>query len=188
MPSGNRRAFRLIEIYDTTDNHVYVDTLISPSYTSALAQAIQIPGISGMENIMVILEYDKENPENLPVIIENTGLINAGDFDICLLASSRKDINFRNEIHLWIDTRYPENSSLLILLSFIISGHPDWKKSNIKIFQTCKPDNYEETRTHLTELVKTGRLPITEKNIEIIIEEGGMTLKNLINENHLQQH
>lgn len=131
---------------------------------------------------MVILEYDKENPENLPEIIENTGLIKAGDFDICLLASSRKDINFRNEIHLWIDTRYPENSSLLILLSFIISGHPDWKKSNIKIFQTCKPDNYEETRTHLTELVKTGRLPITEKNIEIIIEEGGMTLKNLINE------
>ncbi|NMB50819.1 MAG: amino acid permease [Bacteroidales bacterium] len=173
---------RLIEIYDTTDNHVYVDTLISPSYTSALAQAIQIPGISGMENNMVILEYDKENPENLPEIIENTGLIKAGDFDICLLASSRKDINFRNEIHLWIDTRYPENSSLLILLSFIISGHPDWKKSNIKIFQTCKPDNYEETRTHLTELVKTGRLPITEKNIEIIIEEGGMTLKNLINE------
>ncbi len=173
---------KLIEIYDTTNNHVYVDTLISPSYTSALAQAIQIPGISGMENNMVILEYDKENPENLPEIIENTGLIKAGNFDICLLASSRKDINFRNEIHLWIDTRYPENSSLLILLSFIISGHPDWKRSNIKIFETCKAESYEETRTHLTELVRTGRLPITEKNIEIIREEAGMTLKNLINE------
>ncbi len=173
---------KLIDIYDTTNNHVYVDTLISPSYTSALAQAIQIPGISGMENNMVILEYDKENPENLPEIIENTGLIKAGNFDICLLASSRKDINFRNEIHLWIDTRYPENSSLLILLSFIISGHPDWKRSNIKIFETCKPENYEETRSGLTELVRTGRLPITEKNIEIIREEAGMTLKNLINE------
>ncbi|MBN2862700.1 MAG: amino acid permease, partial [Bacteroidales bacterium] len=33
---------RLIEAYDTTNNHVYVDTLISPSYTSALAQAIQL--------------------------------------------------------------------------------------------------------------------------------------------------
>ncbi len=173
---------RLIEVYDTTNNHVFVDTLISPSYTSALAQAIQVPGISGMENNMVILEYDKEKPENLKEIIENTGLIKAGDFDICLLASSRKDMNFRNGIHVWLDFQYPENSSLLILLSFIISGHPDWRKSNIKLFATCKSGQNEETRSKLTELVRTGRLPITEKNIEIIIEGPGKTLKNLINE------
>jgi len=173
---------RLIEIYDTSSNHVFVDTIISPSYTSALAQAIQVPGISGMENNMVIFEYDKENTENLKEIIENIGLVKAGKFDICLVASSRKDLNFRNGIHIWIDFRYPENSSLLILLSFIISGHPDWKKSNIKVFDTCKPDQYEETKMNLLELVRTGRLPITENNIEIITEEPGMTLKNLINE------
>jgi amino acid transporter len=173
---------RLIEAYDTTNNHVYVDTLISPSYTSALAQAIQLPGISGMENNMVIFEYDKENPQNLKEIIENTGLIRAGNFDICLLASSRKDMNFKNGIHIWIDSRYPENSSLLILLSFIISGHPQWKRSNIKVFETCDPEQYEETKSNLTELVRTGRLPITQKNIEIIREEPDMTLKNLINQ------
>ena len=173
---------RLIEAYDTTNNHVYVDTLISPSYTSALAQAIQLPGISGMENNMVIFEYDKENPQNLKEIIENTGLIRAGNFDICLLASSRKDMNFKNGIHIWIDSRYPENSSLLILLSFIISGHPQWKRSNIKVFETCDPEQFEETKSNLTELVRTGRLPITQKNIEIIREEPDMTLKNLINQ------
>jgi len=173
---------RLIEMYDTTSNHVYVDTLISPSYTSALAQAIQVPGISGMENNMVIFEYDKENPENLPEIVENTGLIKAGDFDICLLATSRKEMKFKSGIHIWIQNDQPENASLLILLSFIISGHPDWKKANIKIFETCKPGHYDETRFEITELVKTGRLPITEKNIEIITEEPGMTVKSLINE------
>jgi len=173
---------RLIEVYDTTNNHVYVDTLISPSYTSSLVQAIQVPGISGMENNMVIFEYDKENPENLAEIIENTGLIKAGNFDICLLASSKKDMIFRNGIHVWINSEEPENSSLLILLSFIISGHPDWRKSNIKVFETCKPGQYEETKSKLTELVRTGRLPITEKNIEIITEETGMTIKNLIND------
>ncbi|OFY64890.1 MAG: amino acid permease [Bacteroidetes bacterium RBG_13_43_22] len=173
---------KLIEIYDTSNNHVYVDTLISPSYTSALAQAIQVPGISGMENNMVIFEYDKENPENLGEIIENTGLIKAGNFDICLLATSRKEIRFRNGIHVWIDNDEPENSSLLILLSFIISGHPDWRKANIKVFETCQPGQYEETRIKITELVKTGRLPITAKNIEIITEDPGMTMKSLINE------
>jgi len=173
---------RLIELYDTTNNHVYVDTLISPSYTSALAQAIQVPGISGMENNMVIFEYDKENPENLGEIVENIGLIKAGNFDICLLATSRKEMNFRNGIHVWINNEEPENSSLLILMSFIISGHPDWRKLNIKVFETCKPGQYEEIRMKLMELVKTGRLPITEKNIEIITEEPDMTQKSLINQ------
>jgi amino acid transporter len=173
---------RLIELYDTTSNHVFVDTIISPSYTSALAQAIQLPGISGMENNMVIFEYNKENPENLKEIVENIELIKAGNFDICLLASSRKDMNFRNGIHIWLDSQYPENSSLIILLSFIISGHPNWRRSNIKVFETCIPEQCEETKLMLTELVRTGRLPITEKNIEIITVEPGMTFKSMINE------
>lgn len=172
---------KLIELYDTTDNHVFVDTIISPSYTSALAQAIQLPGISGMENNMVIFEYDKENPENLKEIIENTGLIRAGNFDICLLATSSKPLKFRNGIHIWIESQFPENSSLLILLSFIISGHPDWKRSDIKVFETCRPGQYEETKSYLTNLVRSGRLPITEKNIEIITKEASVPLKKLIN-------
>jgi amino acid transporter len=179
---ADQELSRLIDTYDTTSNHVYIDTIISPSYTSAIAQAIQVPGISGMENNMVIFEFDKENPDNLREIIENTGLVKAGRFDICILASSRKDMNYKNGIHVWIDHRYPENSSLLILLSFIISGHPDWKKSSIKIFETCGQDNYGEIKSGLNNLVKTGRLPITGKNIEIIKEQPGMTIKSLINE------
>jgi hypothetical protein len=172
---------KLIEIYDTTQNHVYVDTIISPSYTSAIVQAIQVPGISGMENNMVIFEYDKENPENLGEIIENIRLIQAGNFDICLLASAGKEIIYRNGIHVWIDFNEPENASLLILLSFIISGHPDWKKSSIKVFGTCKPDQYTETSSELAELVVSGRLPITENNVEIIKLEQGDSVKGLVN-------
>lgn len=173
---------QLIEVYDTTNNHVYVDTIISPSYTSAIVQAIQVPGISGMENNMVIFEYDKDKPDTLGEITENIRLIKAGNFDICLLAASNREMIFRNGIHVWINYQDPENSSLLILLSFIISGHPDWKKTNIKIFETCKPDQYDETYRELSMLVKTGRLPITENNIEIIIQDSGTTTKSLINE------
>jgi amino acid transporter len=86
---------KLIELYETPHNHVYVDTIISPSYTSAIVQAIQVPGISGMENNMVVFEYDKENPENLGEIIENIRLIKAGDFDICLLASASTSMSRR---------------------------------------------------------------------------------------------
>jgi amino acid transporter len=173
---------RLIELYDTSHNHVYVDTIISPSYTSAIVQAIQVPGISGMENNMVVFEYDKENPDNLGEIIENIRLIKAGNFDICLLASAGKEMLYKKGIHVWIDFSEPENASLLILLSFIISGHPDWRRSFIKVFSTCKPGHSEETRRDLSALITSGRLPITETNIEIIETEHGGSVKGLINE------
>ncbi|MCU0457882.1 MAG: amino acid permease [Bacteroidales bacterium] len=173
---------KLIEIYETSHNHVYVDTIISPSYTSAIVQAIQVPGISGMENNMVVFEYDKENPENLGEIIENIRLIKAGNFDICLLASASKDMNYSKGIHVWIDFNEPENASLLILLSFIISGHPDWKRSFIKVFCTCKPGQSSNIRGDLSELIRSGRLPITETNIEIIEVMHGNSVKNLIND------
>lgn len=173
---------KLIEVYDTADNHLYVDTIISPSYTSAIAQAIQVPGISGMENNMVVFEYDKENPKDLHEIVGNIGLIKAGEFDICLLASSSKDLIFKNGIHVWIDHKEAENSSLLIMLSFIISGHPDWRKTHIKVFEICQKEDYYAVHQNLSELVRSGRLPISEKNIEIIVVDRNENYKSIINQ------
>jgi len=162
-------------------NYVYIDTIISPSYTSAVAQAIQIPGIAGMENNMLIFEYDKENPVELEDIISNFNLVNAGNFDICILGSSRRPIIFKNGIHIWIRTSDAENANLMILLSFIILGHPDWKNGNIKIFDICREDEYEDVRKKMDELLKSGRLPITNQNIEILVQKDDMPIKEIIN-------
>ncbi len=163
-------------------SHVYVDTIISPSYTSAIAQAIQIPGIAGMENNMVIFEFDRNSPEELKDIIENFSLVNSGNFDICILSSSKNPISFKNDIHVWIKSTDEENANLMILLSFIILGHPDWKKSNIKIFDICKKEEESIVRERLKNLVQTGRLPITPKNIEIIIQEESLSTKAIVNQ------
>lgn len=160
---------------------VFMDTLVSPSYTSAIAQIIQLPGISGMENNMMIFEFDKENPENLKQIIENIPLVRAGNLDVCVLGSVRKQINFRQGIHVWIKNYDIENSNLMILLSYIVLGHPDWQKGKIKIFELCKEKDFENTRTHLIDLIHTGRLPISPKNIEIIREDENVSAKALIN-------
>ncbi|MEN8186861.1 MAG: amino acid permease [Bacteroidota bacterium] len=164
------------------NNSVYIDTIISPSYTSAIAQAIQIPGIAGMENNMVIFEFEKGNHEGLKEITENFRLVNAGNFDVCILASDRKTINHDNGIHVWIKTTDNENANLMILLSFIILGHPDWKKGNIKIFDICKEEQADEVKAKLKELVSSGRLPITSQNIEIIIQKEDVSPKSIINE------
>lgn len=173
---------KLIEKVKTDENHVYVDTIISPSNTSAIAQAIQIPGITGMENNMVIFEYDKEKPANLAEIVDNFSLVASGKFDICILGSSRRIINFKQGIHVWIKTTDIENANLLILLSFIIQGHPDWRKSDIKVFDICFEEEFEKTKLIMAELISSGRLPITEKNIEIIKLDHKVSPKNLINE------
>ncbi|MEZ5000417.1 MAG: amino acid permease, partial [Bacteroidales bacterium] len=162
---------RLIETFGKVENHVFVDTIISPSYTSAIAQAIQLPGISGMENNMVIFEYDRSTPGDLDEIIDNFALVNAGKFDICIIASSKRTMNFRNGIHVWIKSTDEFNANLMILLSFVISGHSDWKKSEIRIFDICKKGELEELQLLKRKFIEEGRLPITEKNIEIIIEE-----------------
>lgn len=164
-----------------TGSHVYVDTIISPSYTSAIAQAIQIPGIAGMENNMVIFEFDKESEGQLEHIVDNFNLVHAGNFDVLILASSRREIVYRNGIHIWISSSDSSNANLMILLSFIISGHPDWKKADIKIFDICKPELEEETRQEMNELVKSGRLPITSANIEIIPQDPKVSQKELVN-------
>ncbi|THD67385.1 amino acid permease [Robertkochia marina] len=177
---SNEELTRLIHNYGD-DGHVYIDTIISPSYTSAIAHAIQIPSISGMENNMLILEYDKEEPEELADIIDNFKLINSGNFDVCILASSRKPIIFKNGIHIWIKTTDAENANLMIILSFILLGHPNWRNSDIRIFDICKPEEVAEVNKQMNDLIEKGRLPITPQNIKILVEEEGTSYKSIIN-------
>ena len=179
---AEQEVAKLMNDLNTIENHVYIDSIISPSNTSAIAQAIQIPGIAGMENNMVIFEYDKENPENLTEIVDNFRLVNSGKFDICVLASGSKSINYKQGIHVWIKSTDTVNSNLLILLSFIIQGHPDWQKSEIKIFDICEEYEVEQKETLMKDLVQSGRLHITEKNIEVLIQHPDVNPKTMINE------
>lgn len=41
---------RLVALTHARGTGVYVDTIVSPSMPSALAQSLQIPGVSGMDN------------------------------------------------------------------------------------------------------------------------------------------
>lgn len=182
----NADAKKVLEALVSRSNYVhgniFVDTIISPSYTSAIAQIVQLPSPSGMENNMIILEYDKHNPQNLSQIIENLALVQAGNFDVCILGSSSRSVVYENGIHVWIKNWDAENANLMILLSYIILGHPDWKNGFIKIFSVCKTGEKEDEMSKLKTLVQEGRLPITEQNIEVIESTEGMSFKNLVNE------
>ena len=71
--------------------------------------------------------------------------------------------------------------NLMILLGFIIMGHPSWKRANIKIFNVCYAQDAEEIRQNMHELINSGRMPITDTNIEIIVRDGNTSIKEIIN-------
>lgn len=169
-------------LFSGIEKHVFIDSLISPSYTSAIAQSIQMPGISGMENNMVMLDFDKRTAKNLDNIIDNIALIRAGNFDICILASANQPFDVKRGIHIWIRSADYDNANLMILMSFIILGHPDWKHSTIKIFNICEQQDVEKTKEKLNKMVIDGRLPIHEKNITILPRQDEVSSKTIINE------
>lgn len=173
---------KLITQFGKIGNHVYVDTIISPSYTSAIAQAVQLPGIAGMENNMLIFDSDKNDPGSLTRIIENYALVNAGNFDVLILRTGKVKIDTLKDIHVWLRRTDEYNANLMILLSFIIVAHPDWKKAKIKIFEVSPKKDLQKSKEDLQDLIIRGRLPITLKNIEILEERSDKSTRDMINE------
>ncbi len=170
---------RLIQLSSGSKNRVYLDTIISPSYTSAIAQVVQLSGISGKGNNLILFEFSRTDPSNLKEITTNYGIVESAGFDICILNTSYKSFGYKNEIHIWISPEDYVNANLMILLGYIMLGHPDWKKGKIKIFALYPKESIVEKRKQLMELIKAGRLPISPSNISMVPFETG-NRKNVI--------
>ncbi|MFT4663186.1 MAG: amino acid transporter [Polaribacter sp.] len=171
---------RLIKMAEKTDSNIYVDTLISPSFTSSIAQVIQLPGIAGTENNLMLFEFSKNNPEQLNDIVDNFKLIKSVDFDVLLLGSSDRGFGLKKSIDIWLTAADFKNANLMILLSYVILGHKDWKSAEIKIFAVYPEQSIEEERRRLLELIDNGQLPISSKNIKFIARKEGHQMKSVV--------
>ncbi len=174
---------RLIKLQQISKSSVFVDTIINPDYSNSISQVLQLPGISGQDNNMILFEFNKHNIEPCQEIIDNLSLARAVNYDICILASSDKDFGYNAEIHLWITSSDYQNANLMIYLAYIIIGHPDWKKGGeIKLFAVYPEEEINEQREKLQDMIKSGRLPISANNIELIPLSENKTNKEVINE------
>ncbi len=172
---------RLIKIAGTTKSNIYLDTIIAPDFHTTVSQVLQLPGISGKENNMLLFEYAKNNSAVLDQIVNQFDVIKATGFDVCVLASSIRSFGYKRNIHIWISDRDFENANLMILLGYIILGHPEWKKGTIKIFTITPKEDVANQREKLFELILSGRLPISKNNIEFVIDDGTANSKSIIN-------
>ena len=174
---------RLVHIADISRSNVFFSTMVSPSYTTAIAQVLQLPGVSGRENNMILFEYNREHPEELEDIIDNIPIIKAKQFDLMILGSSPRKFGYKHEIHIWITENDYANGNLMVLIAYILLGHPQWEGGFMKIFDVAPRDKLETENQKLQSLISMGRLPISASHVQIIEHEPDQPIRSLINRN-----
>ncbi|MBN1348805.1 amino acid permease [candidate division KSB1 bacterium] len=157
---------QLIKIGTQSRAGIYVDTIISPSFKTAVAQIVQIPGISGMENNSILFEFHEDDHEDIVDIIEGCQFASVVDFNICVLRSSEWHFGYHKNIHIWLTPGDYRNANLMILISYIIMGHPDWKDCEIALFAAFEEKELNKEVNRLNKLIDKGRIPISQKNIQ----------------------
>ncbi|OQX56175.1 MAG: hypothetical protein B5M53_02820 [Candidatus Cloacimonas sp. 4484_209] len=69
----------------------------------------------------------------------------------------------------------------MIILSYIIKGHPDWTKSKIRIFAAFASKEIESNVKNLKNIVESGRLPLSFKNIiPVSFGKEGKTIEQVV--------
>jgi hypothetical protein len=134
---------------------------------------------------MILFEFSRTNPEALIEVLKNHRLLETTNFDICVLNTSYKSFGYKKDINIWISIMDYENANLMILLAYIILGHPEWRKGQIKIFVMHTPDELDRKRIDLLDLIKSGRLPISSANVELIPADPDVNPKLIISKKSL---
>ena len=156
--------------------------MISPSYTSALAQVVQLSSISGKENNLILLEYCESEKESFEDVISNFNLLHTTGYDVAIMRSNNDKTDYKKEIHIWLSSRDYENSNMMILLGYIILGHPEWKNAQIKVFSIYPKDQFEEYKQQMFDYIADGRLPISPRNMKMVPHDEEVNVKDIIND------
>ncbi len=134
---------------------------------SALGQGLQFPGVSGAENNCILMEFTRDDEEDvLREVVEASHMASAARVSSLVLRHGPHFFGDRTTIHIWLTWHDYRNANLMILLSYIL--HPDWKRGSIRIFAAFPRGEVQEQRTRLQEMVTSGRLPISTKNLQVI--------------------
>jgi len=173
---------QLIGLTQASSAGIYVDTIVSPSFKTAVAQIVQIPGIAGMENNSILFEFKKDEPGELKDIIEGCDFAAVAGFNICILRSSERHFGYHKKIHIWLTPGDLRNANLMILLAYILVGHPDWKHSEVTLFATFTPEDMASKKKQLYQLVRQGQLLISQKNVQTIRLDKGEAFEEYVSE------
>ena len=172
---------RLIHEMHERKGAIYMDAVISPSMTSALGQGLQMPGISGMENNALLLEFGRhDDPEVLDEVVDGMLMAGLPHMDRLVLRHGDNFFGTRKSIHVWLTWHDARNANLMILLSYILLGHKDWEGAEVSLFAAYPRSEVKERRDELHQMISEGRLLISEKNVLVIPTDDSIDFERLV--------
>ena len=145
---------------------VFVDTVVSPSHRTALAQALQIPGVSGMENNTVLFSLAADDPpETAEAVVDEALFASVTEKNLLIMRHGSGDLGSRQHIHIWLNWNDAQNATLMTILAYILVGHKDWRRSQISVFAAFPEAEVSERQAALEAMMEGGRLPIRKENV-----------------------
>jgi len=155
--------------------------MISPSMTSALAQSLQMPGVSGMANNTLLLEFGRhDGPEVLEEVVSGMLMARVPRMNRLVLRHSENFFGTRKSIHVWLTWHDVRNANLMILLSYILLGHRDWHGAEVSLFAAYPRKEVKERAEEIHGMISEGRLLISEKNVLVIPTNDGIDFERLV--------
>ena len=89
-----------------------------------MAQIVQIPGISGLENNSILFEFREGGNEAAVDILDGSQFVPVEGFNICVLRSSDRHFGYKRTIHVWLRPGDYRNANLMIPLAYVLAGNP----------------------------------------------------------------
>ena len=178
---------RLVELQSRELAGVYVETMVSPSMRSALAQTLQAPGVSGLENNTVLFELEKdEASEHVSAV--GRDVLFAADVgkNVLVLRHGPRGFGRKRSIHLWLTNGDDRHAPLMVLLSYILLGHRAWRRATVFVFAALPSEEVKSQRKRFLTMIAEGRLPISHKNIQFIPIDSREAFQSAVEERSAQ--
>jgi amino acid transporter len=180
VEARNLRA-RIIEMTHGEMPGLFVATMVSPSLRTAMAQVLQLPGVAGIENNTVLLDFGPGVDEALlHELVADAQLAAATGKNVLFLRDDGTIIKKRRTIHVWLTWHDKDNAELMVLLAYILLGHRDWRRAEIRVYAALPSDQVASQRRGFRELIAEGRLPIPERNIRFLASDSGESYDELV--------
>ncbi len=172
---------RLIRAASQRHSGVFVDTMVSPSMRSALAQTLQAPGIAGVENNTILFEFSEhDGPEVVEECVAGIHLACSAEMDCLVLRHGDHHFGNLASIHVWLTWHDHRNANLMILLSYILLGHPDWRTADLQIFAAYPKAQASERTEELHTMIREGRIPVSPRKVQIIGTDDRIDFTSLV--------
>jgi amino acid transporter len=156
----------LIRQSTVSEADIYVDTVVAPSFRSAISQIVQTPGISGLENNSILFEFHMDHRKEVADIIEGCRFASYVQYNTCVLRSAERHFGYKKKLHIWLTPGDYRNANLIILLAYIILGHSEWSDAEIELFAAFDKSEMTRQVSRLNQLIDKGRIPISHKNVQ----------------------